>query len=193
MESPRLEPVHAPPIMEQSNASNTLGLAGFIVALVGIVFSAGLLCPVGLILSLLALGRAPRGFAIAGTIIGLLGSCCSCLGALLLLPILMSGAAFAATIAFLLDGSPALVTLGRMVVVEQAITEHVKSRGLAPSSLSDLQVDPAELVDGWGTPLQFQSSRQGSQVCWTLQSAGSDRTLDGSDFSFSECLTVPGP
>ena len=54
--------------------SNGLGIAGFIVSLVGIVGSCGLLCPVGLLMSIIAMRREPRGFAIAGLIIGLLGS-----------------------------------------------------------------------------------------------------------------------
>ncbi len=53
--------------------SNTLGLAGFIVSLVGWV-TCGVLCPVGALLSLIALARRPRGFAVAGLVVGLLGS-----------------------------------------------------------------------------------------------------------------------
>lgn len=53
--------------------SNTLGLAGFIVSLVGWV-TCGVLCPVGALLSLIALGKRPRGFAVAGLIVGILGS-----------------------------------------------------------------------------------------------------------------------
>ena len=52
--------------------TNTIGLFGFIVALTG------LLCcvtfPIGLILSLIGLRKPPRGFAIAGTVIGSLGT-----------------------------------------------------------------------------------------------------------------------
>jgi hypothetical protein len=55
-------------------ASNDLGLAGFIVSLLGLVLSGGLLCPVGLVLSAMALRREPRGFAVAGFVIGLVGT-----------------------------------------------------------------------------------------------------------------------
>lgn len=60
-------PYQAPP-------SNGMGIAGFVVSLTGLVACAGLLCPIGLVLSLLGLGKEPRGFAIAGTIIGGIGS-----------------------------------------------------------------------------------------------------------------------
>lgn len=46
--------------------SNVLGIVGFILAFC--------VSPIGLILSLVALARPPRGFAVAGTIVGLLGS-----------------------------------------------------------------------------------------------------------------------
>ncbi|HMN95116.1 MAG TPA: hypothetical protein PKC43_02005 [Phycisphaerales bacterium] len=54
--------------------SNALGTAGFVVALLGL-FTGGVLSPIGMILSLFALGREPRGLAIAGAILGFIGSC----------------------------------------------------------------------------------------------------------------------
>ena len=58
----------------QPPPSNSLGISGFVVSLAGVVVTFGFLCPIGLILSLIALRKEPRGFAVAGTIIGLLGS-----------------------------------------------------------------------------------------------------------------------
>ena len=55
------------------NPRNGLGLAGFITSIVGWI-TFGLLCPIGLLLSIIALFKAPRGFAIAGLVIGVLGS-----------------------------------------------------------------------------------------------------------------------
>ena len=48
---------------------NGLGIAGFIVSVVG-VFTLGCLSPVGVLLSLIAAFRRPRGFASAGVVIG---------------------------------------------------------------------------------------------------------------------------
>lgn len=53
--------------------SNGLGTAGFIVSLVGL-FTGGILSPLGLLLSFIALFRRPRGMATAGFIIGMIGS-----------------------------------------------------------------------------------------------------------------------
>lgn len=52
---------------------NGLGIAGFVVSLLGF-FTCGLLCPIGLILSFIGLFKAPRGFAVAGTLLGFGGS-----------------------------------------------------------------------------------------------------------------------
>ncbi len=52
--------------------SNGLGLAGFIVSLVGLL-TLGCLSPVGLVLSLVAVFRRPRGFAVAGLVLGCIG------------------------------------------------------------------------------------------------------------------------
>ena len=59
-------------------SSNTVGLVGFILSLVGlfgswIPFIGGLAWLIGTILSIIGLFKAPRGFAIAGTIISLIG------------------------------------------------------------------------------------------------------------------------
>ena len=45
--------------------TNGLGVAGFVVSLAGLLLTGGLLSPVGVVISLIALGRRPRGFAVA--------------------------------------------------------------------------------------------------------------------------------
>ncbi len=58
--------------------SNTIGLVGFILSLVGlfgswIPFLGGIAWFIGTILSVIGLFKSPRGFAIAGTIISFIG------------------------------------------------------------------------------------------------------------------------
>lgn len=50
---------------------NSLGLAGFITSLLGLL--GGCVSPISFLLSLFALGKRPRGFAIAGLLISLVG------------------------------------------------------------------------------------------------------------------------
>jgi hypothetical protein len=61
-------------IQQVGEGSNGLGIAGFVVSLVGLLLTCGLISPIGLILSIAGLFKPPRGMAIAGFIIGLLGS-----------------------------------------------------------------------------------------------------------------------
>lgn len=192
MDQPEVNPTFAPAIAVQAQRPNTLGLAGFIVSLSGFALTGGILCPLGLLLSLIALRRAPRGFAIAGTLLGLFGSCSGCLIALFVVPVL-AGAGLAAVALVAAGGPPAVVTLGHMIEIEQAITRHVEAHGTLPDSLSELNLPPESMMDGWGTPIQYQPSPQGSSLCWALQSAGPDRVLEGSDFVMRECVDPPGP
>ncbi|WP_158962146.1 hypothetical protein [Myroides fluvii] len=67
-----------PPPLQQPIEKNNIGLTGFILSIVAIVISwvplVGWLCwLVGLILSIVGLFRRPKGFAIAGLIISLIG------------------------------------------------------------------------------------------------------------------------
>lgn len=54
-------------------SNNSLGVAGLIVSIAGF-FTCGMLSPIGLLLSLVGLLKAPRGAAIAGSILGFFGS-----------------------------------------------------------------------------------------------------------------------
>lgn len=60
-------------VVVQQSPSNGLGTAGFVISLVGLL-TCGLICPLGLLFSFFGLFKPPRGLAIAGTVIGLLGS-----------------------------------------------------------------------------------------------------------------------
>ena len=62
-------------VVAQGPQSNGLGVAGFVLSLLGL-FSCGILSPIGVILSLLGITKQPRGLAIAGLILGLVGMVC---------------------------------------------------------------------------------------------------------------------
>ena len=63
------QPPSQPPVVIQTAPSNGLGVAGFVTSLVSLLFLCGFLSPVSLLMSVIALFKKPRGFAIAGTII----------------------------------------------------------------------------------------------------------------------------
>lgn len=58
----------------KSSSTNVLGAWGFGISLFGLLMTFGLLCPLGLLLSFLGLFSKKRGIAIAGTIIGGIGT-----------------------------------------------------------------------------------------------------------------------
>ena len=168
--------------------ANTLGLAGFITSVVGILFG-GLLCPVGLILSLVALGRPPRGFAVAGVVIGLLGSCVGCMVGMLLLPAFVVAAVggvtvMAAMMFALLGGTPAIETFDHMMQISRAVETYERQNGQPPAGLGDLNLPAAILNDGWGTPLEYTLKQGSASWDWSLRTAGPNRTFESDDLSF---------
>lgn len=63
-----------PPRPNASAGGNTMGLVGFILSVVSLVFFFGIASPIALIFSSLGLKREPRGLAIAGTVISCIGT-----------------------------------------------------------------------------------------------------------------------
>jgi len=136
--------------------TNGLGLAGFICSLVGLVLTGGLLCPVGLILSLVALGRQPRGFAIAGVIIGLLGTC----GGLLIIfafgAIILAALGLSAAAVFIAMNDPQRTELTvEMANIAQAVEQNRDPKGILPASLTSLGLAPGDLTDPWNNPYTY--------------------------------------
>ena len=150
----------------QQDPSNGLGVAGFIVSLVGIL-TCGLLCPIGLLLSFFGLFKPPRGFAAAGAVIGTIGS------------LWLSFFGFTLVIGFL-----GLASVATQVETEAAIAEAVKKieahkteRGSLPDSESGQEVI-AGLKDGWDNELRYE---RGSDAEFEVTSAGFDGTFDTAD------------
>ncbi|MHC4949220.1 MAG: type II secretion system protein GspG [Planctomycetota bacterium] len=134
--------------------SNSLGVAGFVCSLIGLLFTGGLLCPIGLVLSLIALGRAPRGFAVAGVIVGLLGTC----GIGLL--VIFAGAALLAAlglavVAVALTENEKLEITSDMVNMAIAIKAYESENRYLPASLDELDVSTTALRDPWGNRYEY--------------------------------------
>jgi len=169
MSSPYHPPYQQP--YGQPAPTNGLGVAGFIVSLIGLVATCGLLCPLGLFLSLLALFKRPRGFAFAGAVLGLAGTACiACFFGL-----------------FVVAG----LTRARNEVVEEnmaqtravlAEAEHIIDRylidnGKLPEGIegNKLLVD---LKDGWGGSIRYD--REDEQR-YRVRSPGEDLEFDTDD------------
>lgn len=148
--------------------SNPLGIVGFILAFC--------VSPLGLLISLFALLKAPRGFAIGGVIVGLIGT--------------VVWGIFGAGIYF---GGPAMAQLmqatSRVESTRQAIKGYQdRNNGALPESLDALGLEAATTSDPWGTPFRFQRSEDGKS--YTLIVAGPDGTFDdGKDVAVTPGMT----
>jgi len=152
----------------QPPQENTLGLLGFVTSLIGLFFC--MAAPIGLILSLMALRQQPKGFAIAGTIIGGITT-------LLYLAILaVYGAVIAACIGIGVAAQPTVQTMATLSDARRVI-ENAKS----PDGVYPGQVEGNGLIAGkadyWQTPLQYEPTEGG----YTIRSAGADKQFNTVD------------
>jgi len=142
---------------------NGLGIAGFVISLLG-VLTFGLLSPVGLFFSLLGMLRSPRGFAATGTLLGLLGTG---FWALLIYAVLHADHS---------RREHAEVTRGRQATVRQIdevnkqINEFVmENEGNLPDEIDGNRL-AVQRQDAWGQELQYQPNKSG----FVILSAGPD-------------------
>lgn len=157
--------------------TNGLGLAGFIVSLVGF-FLGCVLCPVGLLLSLIALFKAPRGFAIAGVILGLIGS---------IIPALVLFFFGFAIITAISLGKPGFATIIAQQEARQRIDTLAAAAGNALPEDAEGDLAIGGKMDGWGHPFRY---RRLGATQFEIRSAGPDGILETSD-DFSETFN-PG-
>jgi hypothetical protein len=154
-------------------AANGLGIAGFVVSLLGIL-TCGLIAPVGLLLSLLALLKRPRGFATAGSVIGLLGTIwLAAVGA-----VIMTGVTRLKPAAeqFVEEFGPAAATLAAVTEAAQEVSGYRREHGDWPDDVVGQEM-VGEHQDAYGTTLKY--TRVGDLVL--VISAGKDgefATLD---------------
>ena len=144
------EPLYAP-----AQPTNGLAIAGFVCSLVGLFATGGLLCPIGLILSLIALGKPfGRGWAIAGIVIGLIGSC-----GWLALWVVVGAAILAAigiAIGALAVSQPEKTEITYdMVRIHEAVESNEKDTGFLPASLESLSLASDVLTDPWSRPYRY--------------------------------------
>lgn len=136
---------------------NPLGTAGFVVSLVGLVASCGLLSPIGAVMSLVAMSRRPNGLAIAGFVIGLVGSLWV-LVAIVGIAVLGIGGAAA-----VIGLGPYIGVVKEQSAIGDALFEYWDSHGVFPASLDDLSGLPSELrTDHWGTAYRYEVTADGS-------------------------------
>jgi hypothetical protein len=153
---------------------NNLGIAGFICSILGII-TCGLLAPVGLVLSLFALRREPKGFAVAGAVIGAVGSCGIIIGIVAFFTSLMMilAALGLGGLAVALGGAKIEAQI-EMAKIAAEIDIYQQRTGQLPASLDLLPiVDPHALTDAWGNKYIYTLSEDGTT--YELHSIGEDK------------------
>ncbi len=161
------QPVAAP-------SENGLGIAGFILSLVGLL-SCGLLSPLGLIFSFAGMFRRPRGLAIAGLVLGLVGS----IWVVVLVVVVGLGAIFAC----ISVAAPAHAR-AQDVMTQAAMTAavaRIEEFRVEHNALPD-QEEGQDLIagsrDAWGRALRYERY---SPEDYDVRSAGGDGRFDTPD------------
>ncbi len=165
--------MHAYPINQPAGSiprppSNGLGVAGFIVSLVGLLATCGALAPVGLLLSTIAIFKKPRGFAFAGIVIGLIGT-------VIISVIALTGAAAVGFAADQVRVQEQMAEREQAQIQIAGLAERVgvfHQQNARPPLALDLlpYVDPTMLIDPWGRAFEFEPDIDG----FAIRSVGPD-------------------
>jgi type II secretory pathway pseudopilin PulG len=159
-------------IIIQSPPSNGLGTAGFIISLIGFVFTGGILCPLGLILSFFALFKPPRGLAIAGFIIGLIGTAIDLIAFLFFGAVILSCLGLGMSVAAMETKTQAALS-----DADQRVQQYYLDNRTLPSDLDgNALID--SLRDGYGHRLRYYQDPPSS---YQIHSAGPDGRFGTAD------------
>ena len=174
-----MEGPHAP-----GTETNGLAIAGFVCSLLGIFGSCGLLSPIGLILSLVAIGREPRGFAIAGVVIGALGTCfmIPVVIVAIALPMLLLSVLIGLGLGGTLTGifGPEFSAKLEMAQIAGEIQTYQDDHTMLPITLDDLAIADVDLkTDQWGHPYGYELGADGQS--YRLFSVGPDGATGTAD------------
>ncbi len=142
----------------EESKSNPLGIVGFVLSLLCVT------SPIGLLISLIALMKSPRGFAIAGVLIGLVFSAILAVGVWIVLLIL-----------------PYLQETGTVIEDADSLRNKISAyqttnNGTPPTSLDDLNWTD---TDPWGN--SYVLVVDPSDKSWTLTTLGPDSVADTFD------------
>jgi hypothetical protein len=170
MSNPYHQSVHPQPPQYNSppTETNGLGITGFVISLIGL-FLCGIPSLIGLIISLFALGKQPKGFAIAGTILGGLG----------LLLLLASSLVMYSTYQAAQNLGMAFGALATEMQADEkagTIGERWKESGELPSQAAGQDLIGAD-KDMFGNSFIYETDGTG----FSIRSAGPDGVIDTED------------
>jgi len=159
-----------------TSESNGLGVAGFVVSLVGLV-TCGLIAPIGAVMSAFAMKKEPKGLAIAGLVIGIIGSLWI-LG-IVILAVVLGGLGAVLGLVGLAIGAE-LETMSETRDLAPAVEAYrVASDGQLPADVTVLPgyAQQDEYTDSWDNPYRVRPDGEG----FTFFSVGMDGTAGTDD------------
>jgi hypothetical protein len=187
MDQPYAQP-HAQPqfVMMPVAQRNGLGTFGFLVALIGFFIPTGIVALLGLVLSLAAIGRSPRGMAAMGVIIGLLGTVfwLVVMGAALVVGVVAAlGIAVVTAAGFAIMNPEVLEVSSDMVNVVVAVEEYKQDHEKHPAGLTDLALGVSITTDPWGGTYRLVSADPNANdgLDFDIVSGGPDGLFDTED------------
>ncbi|TWT32105.1 DUF4190 domain-containing protein [Blastopirellula retiformator] len=151
---------------------NALGIWGFFVSLFGLVFTLGAISPIGLILSLFAMFHPRRGFAVAGMLIGIVGTA--------LIAAIVGAAAIAAdTYHHYAHEVPQIEqTLAKLDDAIIVIETDRHEKGELPEGVDGNKL-VLPITDAWQQSLRYEPADSGED--YAVRSAGPDQKFDTAD------------
>ena len=169
----------------QPAPSNTIGLVGFIVSILSLFLTCGLLSPLGLLISFFGLFKAPRGMAIAGTLLGALGS----------VWLATMGFAMIATIMAAIGIGKAIVpmaeTADAMNKARKVVEQYQTEKGKLPDGIEGNKLI-LDIKDGWKHSLQYEGDG-GPSGKFVIRSAGPDGNFNTADDMTNEGINIDAP
>ncbi len=175
-------PVEPRYVMVPIREKNGLGTAGFVIAFVGLFIPTGLIALLGLLVSLVALGRSPRGLAALGVVTGLFGTVLW-LGIVAVVTVgAVAGAAvllLACAGAFILTHPEVVEVSADMANVGLAAVDYHEKEGRMPQDLGALGLSVSTATDPWGNPYRYELVDQ--DPGFDVYSAGGDGAFGTAD------------
>lgn len=169
-------------VMVPMREGNGLGVAGFFISAIGLFIPTGIIALLGLLVSLVALGKPPRGFAGMGVIIGLLGTVIwMVITGIAILGVVAAGvfAVLAGSVMFVLTQPELIEVTSDMVNVTFAAVEYQDKHGNLPEDLASLELSVSTTTDPWGNPYRYVLTED--DPGFDVISAGSDGVMGTDD------------
>lgn len=171
MSNPYQNPIHPQPSQYNpgpATETNGLAIAGFVISMIGI-FLCGLPSIIGLVVSLFALRKQPRGFAVAGVVVGVLGMLLMVAGGLMMFATYRTAQTIGTSVGVFGSQFQAAVDAG-------TIGENWKETGQLPSQ-EEGQGMLASDSDVFGNPFVYETDGES----FTIRSAGPDGEIGTED------------